>query len=387
MSSRNTARCAPKGLCASLAAAAVLVGAPGLALADPLTTPAMSASLSANPNPTKIDAGPLGQIYVTGAVSAIGYAQNREVPGDVSSRADLSNAQVFFQTTEGPIQFFVQAGGYSIPTIGVPYFKATDTTKSTFGIVPQAFVKFAPSENFSIIAGKIPTLIGAEYTFSIQNLNIQRGLVWNQENAVNRGVQANFAAGPVSASVSVNDGFYSNKYSWVSGLVAFAINDSSVLAVAAGGNMSDSGKTGSATPLLQNNSDIYNIIYTYTSGPLTISPYFQYTKVPSMPALGVVGKSSSTGFALLGKYSFSDEFNLAARAEHISTKGSSNLLYGAGSDAWSLTMTPTYQKGVFFLRGEVSYVKAKNIALGSAFGSTGVGRSQTRALIETGFLF
>ncbi len=62
------------------------------------------------------------------------------------------------------------------------------------------------------MAGKLPTLIGAEYTFTFENMNIERGLLWNQENAVNRGVQANFTSGPVAVSVSWNDGFYPNRY-------------------------------------------------------------------------------------------------------------------------------------------------------------------------------
>ena len=215
-------------------AAAMVLLAASPALADPMTTPAMSAPLAANPEPSVVDAGPLGDIYVTGAVTGLGYIQNNRLGGDKKARADVANAQVFIQKTEGLVQFFIQAGGYSIPTIGVPYAEANDTTKSTFGVIPQAFVKIAPTENFSIMAGKLPTLIGAEYTFTFQNTNITRGVVWNQENAVNRGVQLNYAAGPISASVSVNDGFYSEKYSWVSGLVAFTVDDSNVIAVAAG---------------------------------------------------------------------------------------------------------------------------------------------------------
>ena len=42
-------------------------------------------------------------------------------------------------------------------------------------------------------------------------MNIERGLLWNQENAVNRGIQANYSAGPVAISVSWNDGMLSNK--------------------------------------------------------------------------------------------------------------------------------------------------------------------------------
>ena len=46
---------------------------------------------------------------------------------------------------------------------------------------------------FSAEVGALPTLIGAEYTFSFENMNIERGLLWNQENAVNKGIQLNEA--------------------------------------------------------------------------------------------------------------------------------------------------------------------------------------------------
>jgi len=54
--------------------------------------------------------------------------------------------------------------------------------------------------------------MGAEHTFDFENMNVQRGLLWNQENAVNRGVQINQALGKFSASLSWNDGYYSNRY-------------------------------------------------------------------------------------------------------------------------------------------------------------------------------
>jgi hypothetical protein len=43
-------------------------------------------------------------------------------------------------------------------------------------------------------------LIGAEYTFTFENMNIQRGLLWNQENAVTRGVQVNQTMGKFGSS-------------------------------------------------------------------------------------------------------------------------------------------------------------------------------------------
>ena len=78
-------------------------------------------------------------------------------------------------------------------------------------------MKLVPGKNTNILIGILPTLIGAEYTFSFQNMNIERGLLWNQENAITRGVQINQTMGKFTASLSYNDGFYSNRYNWLSG--------------------------------------------------------------------------------------------------------------------------------------------------------------------------
>ena len=84
--------------------------------------------------------------------------------------------------------------------------------------------------------------------------------------------------------------------------------------------------------------------------------------------------------------------SLPFRFEYISTRGSvgansANLLYGPGSNAYSLTFTPTYQFQIYFIRAEVSYVGASSITSGFAFGVDGTGKSQTRGLLELGALF
>ena len=90
--------------------------------------------------------------------------------------------------------------------------------------LPLASLKLAPTENFSIQGGKLPTLIGAEYTFTFQNMNIERGLLWNQEPAISRGAQLNYTDGPCSAAFSWNDGFYSNRFTWLTGSLAYTLN-------------------------------------------------------------------------------------------------------------------------------------------------------------------
>ena len=178
------------------------VAGASIAHADPLATPAMSTTLSSNASPTSVEFSPLGKIYIGGAASVMAFGQSNTVPGDHSGTADISNAQLFIQKTDGPLQFYVQIGGYSLPSLGSAYSRFWDATKNSYGVVPVAYLKFAPNANFNIIAGKLPTLVGAEYTFTFQNNNIERGLLWNQEPAVSEGVQANYTKGPLAISAS-----------------------------------------------------------------------------------------------------------------------------------------------------------------------------------------
>ena len=188
------------------------------------------------------------------------------VPGNNSTQAALSNGQIFIQKTDGWFQFYLQAGAYNIPALGAPFLATDKTVTNLYGPVPVAYLKLQAGKNTSILVGALPTLIGAEYTFTFENMNIARGLLWNQENAVNRGIQVNQTMGKVTASLSWNDGFYSNRYSWLTGSLTYA-NGPHSLAFVAGGNLGKTAFQSYATPV-QNNGSIYNVIYTYTQGVL-----------------------------------------------------------------------------------------------------------------------
>lgn len=333
----------------------------------------------------------------------MGLFQGHSPAGDRDSRGDLNNAHLFIQKSDGLVQFFVQAGYYSVPVLGVPYTKASDARKLLFDAVPQAYLKIAPTKELSVQVGKLPTLIGAESTFTFQNMNIQRGLLWNQENAVNRGVQVNYAKGPVSVSASLNDGFYSGEYSWVTMSASYAFDSNNTLTLGGGANTKHSHENSFAAPVAQNNQQIYNLIYTHTDGPWTFQPYIQYTNVPKIEEVGINHSASTLGGALLMSYDFGSDatpaglrlpgFKLPVRLEYISSSGDAdngapNLLgYGAGSKAWSFTVTPTYQYQRFFTRADLAYVGASNTTSGMAFGSSGNRRSETRAMIEAGIFF
>ncbi len=355
----------------------------------PLPTPAITGPLQAS-LPIVIDAGPLGKLDVNGVVTGMGLLQGNHVPGDKEAQAAVSNAQIFIQKTTGWWQFYIQAGAYNIPALGTPFLGTSETLSDFFGPLPIAFLKLAPGKNTSILIGALPPLMGAEYTFTFQNVNIERGLLWNQENDVNRGIQVNQTLGKFTAAFSWNDGYYSNRYSWLSGALTYTNGPHSV-AFSAMGNLDETAFRTLATPV-QNNSSMYALIYTYTKGGWIVQPYFQYSNVPTNPKIGIVHGAATRGGAILLSRTIKDGFTLAGRGEYISSTGNAaeqavNLIFGPGSAAWSITVTPTYQCKTFFVRADASFVRANSITPGDAFGPTGTNRNQPRGVVEAGFMF
>jgi hypothetical protein len=378
-----------------------------------ISLPAFGGIIKQNPNPACLTIGGLGDIYFGGALTGYAYTQDNQfpfspapLPSDRSGRVDISNLQAWVQKADGPFQFYVQAGAYAIPSLGFVNYRSFDQTDLLFGPLPVAFGKFVVNDNWSIQGGRMPTLIGTEAPFTFQNLNISRGLLFNQENIINQGVQVNYADGPWSVSVAGTDGFFSGEISWLTGAVTYKIDDSNSVGVNGGLNL---GRTNVlnhsihyqyATPLFQQNSGIFNVNYTYTNGPLTITPYFQLTNVDRDTNIGILTSASTYGGAVLASYAFTDNIALAGRVEYetqTGTRGSgtTSLLYGAGSSAFSFTITPTYTIDRFFLRGEYSHVELTDITrgdlalatLGTGFGRTGNRTSQDRFMIETGITF
>lgn len=359
----------------------------------PLPNPSMTAPLSTAAPAHTFDAGPFGTLSVTGILSGIGLVQSNYLPApiDKSTHWDLSNAQIFVQKTTGWWQFYLQGGAYNINSLGFSYLETDHTMSNLWGPLPVGYMKFVKG-GFSAEIGELPTLIGAEYTFDFENLNIERGLLWNQETAISKGIQLNEAYKKLSLSVSWNDGFDSNRYNWISGSAAVAFNAANTLSFVAGGNAGVTRTSTFAAPLYQNNSSIYNVIYTYSHGNWFVQPYWQYTYVPKNNSIGVGKATSTDGFALLFNYNFKHGVSTAFRPEYISSSGSTidhsvSLLYGPGSNAFGFTFTPTWQKGGFFLRGDVSVVKLSDFSNGSGFGKTFNKDSQTRGVIEAGFMF
>jgi hypothetical protein len=384
-----------KNLLLGTAFIAGMAAASGSALADPLSTPSMAGPLSNNSNPFSVDLpdwlGPAGgKVYVGGVVSGLAYAQSNATHGalgDADSLLDISNAQLYIEKTDGWFQFYAQFGAYSFPTVGVPYSKSSITPVLSFGDVPVAYIKLQGQDSladFSIQGGKLPTLIGDEYLFTFENMNIQRGLLWNIEPAVSTGVQVNYSHGPLNISLSVNDGTYAKEWNNLSGLISYAFTPTDTLAFSAGGNL------GSGNFSELNSGSQYTLIYTHTDGAFTISPYIQYNDNPD---LGLFAKGSSVfGGAVLASYSFSDNWKLAGRVEYETESGHAGVFttpdilgYGPGSNALSVTVTPTFQWKQFFARADLSYVSLGSASFG--FGPANNKSDQFRGVFETGVIF
>jgi hypothetical protein len=357
----------------------------------PLSTFVLTGPLQWLP-PATFDAGPFGKLSVNGIVTGFAQFQNNPVPGDDDAQATLSNGQIFIQKAYGLFQYYIQAGVYTLPTLSVPFVNAQNTVNNLYGPVPVAYAKWQAAKNTQFLIGSLPTLMGAESTFTYQNFNIERGIVWNQENAINRGIQVNQTIGKyLSAAISWNDGYYSDRYSWLSGSATLTKGPHS-LVYDGMGNLGQTVYETTATPI-QNNGYMHAVIYTYTKGPWIVSPYFQYGKLPTNAKVGVGNGTSATGGALNVSYAFKSGFSLPVRFEGLTSSGtptdkSVNMLgFGVGSSGITFTATPTYQKGGMYLRSDLAIVHASSYTPGDVFGKTGTDASQFRAVLEFGFIF
>src|SRR5207253_10561261 len=91
-------------------------------------------------------------------------------------------------------------------------------------------------------------------------------------------------------------------------------------------------------------------------------------------------------------YGFKHGFSLPIRWEYIASSGSAaqnsvNLMYGPGSTGTTFTLTPTFQQGGFFARGDIAWTHIGSYVPGAVFGPKGLDNNQFRVAGEIGFIF
>src|SRR5260370_17391458 len=96
----------------------------------------MTAPLSTAAPPHTFNAGPFGNVAITGILSGIGLVQSNYTPGfDKPPEWDVSKAQIFLQKTSGWFQLYLQARPYSLPHLGVPYLMSTEALRSSLATI------------------------------------------------------------------------------------------------------------------------------------------------------------------------------------------------------------------------------------------------------------
>ena len=357
----------------------------------------MDDSLSFTGKNPVVNLDALGTWSISPVLTGIGFKQTNPL----NSAIDFGNAQLLIQKNEGPLRFFIQTGLYSVPVLGKTYVRSLSETVNTYGYIPQAYATYVHDQNWSVSAGKLPAMGGYESTFTYQNLNIQRGLLWDQTSSVSFGTQVNYSKDNLTLALTWNDGYYSNKFNWVGGSASYQLDQRQNIGLSWVGSTSGNAQNTPNTPLLQNNSQIVNALYSYSSDKWYFAPYLQMTIIPVNGAIGITSEYKTYGAAILTNYRFFGfdsegsghaKVSLPVRVEYISEKGGTNgstqtILYGPDSSALSFTITPTIQYDKYFARAEGSVVRINNPEPGLGFGSYDVKRSQFRLMLEVGLLY
>ena len=359
-----------------------------------LVAPKADADTLTLPAGVSVDGGPLGPLKVQGMVSGLGVSQSAATASDQSQRFDVDNAQFILQKDSGTWQFLVQGGAYTFPVIGVPFTDTPDVVKNLYGPIPVAYLKWAPSDSLSVQVGKMATLVGAEGAWPWGNYDIERGLLWNLENTVTRGAQFNYSSGAFSTSLAWTDGFYSHRFNNFTGSFAYTLSQADTLSAVVYDTLGHTPYGSTATPVALNNGRTLDLIYTHAADDWTFTPYLQYNQSPAAGELGYTDGNHAYGAALLADWAISKTWSLGGRIEYVASGGDDNtsannnlLGYGRGSRAWTFTLTPTWQSGGLFVRGELAYAHLGSYMAGLGFGKAGGQADQTRVLFETGVVF
>jgi hypothetical protein len=367
----------------------------------PAASPPASASPAPTPTPT---ASPYAYGTIGGAFTVYGFQTNGgtnatgalDTPtgADRQGRDDVGNMLVNASYTSGLYKASITGGGYSFLTVGQainPTFQhAANTYLYTW--VPLASAQYtSPDQHWTIVAGKLGTMLGAEGIFTYQNIDVERGLAWSMEPVISRGVHVGYTSGPWTFAVEANDGFYSG-WGHVTPEYELAWSPNLSTSVTFVGINPPRNTPGNPTAAIANKSE-YNLIYSHTMGRWQLSPYFLWVQSPASTKLGYTSAESAWAASLLATYTFSPLYSLGFRVEDVSNTSATSdtgpnadlIGYGPGSGAMTYTITPTYKfAGNGLLRLEFAHVTLRNFTGGFGFGPTGSDANQNRFGLEFG---
>jgi len=295
-------------------AAAQAPAAPATAPA-PLSTFGSHGSAAMAP-PATFDAGPFGKLSVN-ASSPVSRSSRQFRAGNDKAQVHLSNGQ-FHSKADGKYSVLRPGlGAYTMPTLSVPLL-TPKISEQFLWACPVAFLKLPVGKTTSFEIGSLPTLMGAESTFTYQNSTSNAASFGTRKRHQPRHPGESSAGQIPLRFVSWNDGYYSNRYSFLSGSLTYKRPTPWCTT-----GWGTSGRPSFKRQLPRSRTRLYACGDLYVlQGAWIVSPYFQYGKLPTNSKVGVTKSTSATGGAINVSYAFKRGFSLPVRFEYLTSSGS-----------------------------------------------------------------
>ena len=388
----------------------ILLSSAGLFAGAYAAHPAMAMTSQA---PIQIDGGPLGTLDLSGGVDGNLYATTGTGTDSVLGNGKTAGSEVRVGEIKivkptGLVQFTFDLKADDSIYLGIHPSPNVSTNSFTLGPVYAAYVTLAPNKAFSISAGQLYSLEGWESSSDWNNPNIIDSPLYYVENSSGRGVWVSVNEGPVSATVEYGDGFDSGVFNVVQGLVTYTFNSDNALSLYATTNLGRTGPntfaygggtTGTGYPgynAAYVNSTLFGGYYSYSSGNLTVVPEVQYIYSKPDNYLGLNKFTSNFGAEVMTDYQFGKSaWSLGTQAFYYDNVGPEAWYLSANSAGFGLGVTPTWQQGHIFARGEVGWLHLTNLGTPGSdgsnspggFGSSGTDPNQAIGVLEAGLVF
>lgn len=380
-------------------AAGILFGAAGAA------TPAYAMT---QPPPVKLNGGPLGQLEVSGGISGFFYAYSGAGEHSVYGNGKSAGAESFVNMIHvtkptGRVRFTIEAKVYDSVYMGI-HPSAPSAQRFTTGPIKLAYVTVPLTSDLTVSAGQIPSIEGWESTTDWHNANIIDSPLYYQESSASRGVSASYSHGPVSATVNFGDGWDTGVFNTFSALVSYSFNKHNSLSLYGEVNVSRTGPT--VTPdsygqyanianygAYYPNSNMIGGYYDFQHGNLSLVPEVQYVYAKVDHKIGLNKFGANFGTELLADYQFGKTpYSLGSMLFYYTNIGPEPWYLNPHSAAIGFGVTPTYQKGNFYVRAEAALLHMTRLGTPTSntpggFGSDGRSRNQGMGLLEAGFMF
>lgn len=270
-------------------------------------------------------------------------------------------------TEQSPFGFKVGVGNEWAPVVGVEPLPDVDTQVK----IHEAYVE-AKFANFDLQMGRLLTNIGGEAPYTWQNINIQRGLLWNGEPVFYNGVRVTGELGRFGVYAGVNDRNTSD------GKMALEAGISANLPY---------NTAASLNVLIPDKNDkcptrVIDFVINTAYNNIPVTFYVDYLITPQKGQ-----DAQSIGAALLADLPVNEQLSVGGRVEYVHNDGDGdNYGIGTGNYAWTFTVTPKYQLNKYlYIRGEASYVTLKNKVYDKDNNS--MTDNEFRLAAEVGFVF